>query len=137
MGSIFYKVSKTAFIGLLAVLFVWYFALPSLILFLKEDSIINYSKMKSKDGRIPPPLITVCPGNVDSTIGWKTDLHPPGKFAFPFYEKICPNLIGSELISCIDNSTFTLKETILEYLGMVVPSYTMDVVLRGWESVIR
>ena len=88
-----------------------YFGLPSWERYLEEKTVVTSAE---KDlGGIPAPMVTVCPLNSNTVMGYKNNSLTLHKFLTSevVYE-ICKGLEGVDIVHCVENKTLNLSDGI-------------------------
>ena len=108
----FARFCKLCFIALLFIIFLKYFGFPSLGLYLKKGVMTTTTTEEAADDKVEAPAITICPQNKESNFGWKNSLGSRRLHnGMSFLGIFCSGLEGSELVSCINNNTYSIVES--------------------------
>ena len=108
-----WKISlRLAFIACLLVVFINYFALPSVTKYLDAGVIREESFTRRTSGDWPS--LTICRYDKESTMGWKNRRHFGERGDESWIDQFCgePNTID-EAFSCFQKGTFSLSETVI------------------------
>jgi hypothetical protein len=113
MGTQFLVLCKLVFIISLFLIFFFNFGLPSFEMFMKKGVFIRVSKDTSLDSKLTSPAITFCAGNLDHENGWKNFSQSLSLDKNSVYGNVCQGKEDDQLVSCIDDRTYTFDEAIL------------------------
>ena len=111
----FYSVIKLCFVVLLLISFLLLMAWPSLLKFLAGGVIIEVSRVpKQKNGKpqlqeLESPALTFCAKNLSS---WK-DGFATKDITTSNVAANCGNVSMEELMNCIQEKTFSIKDTVI------------------------
>ena len=125
------RIFKLSFIAMLVSVFIIKFALPSFKMY--KDAGVVVEKYSTRRKHTDSPTITFCAVNANY-MGWKddsigmVDLYDPWK-------KVCNNATTVEsAMSCINNKTFNLTETINSHPDPT--EMTLDMNEEVWTSYV-
>ena len=104
-------VVKVGFAITLFGVFVGLFALPNISKYLDDESMVIESH-KSPTEAIAAPLVTLCPNNPRSALGWKDD--NLSMSTSDFFASVCGGVLGDPA-ECVRDKTYSLEESIFQY----------------------
>ena len=113
MWTQFLALCKFIFIISLFLVFFYNFGLPSFEMYMRKGVIVRVSKDTSLDSKLASPAITFCAGNLEYESGWKNSSQSLSLGDNSIYGNICPGKEDDQLLSCIDDETYTFDEVIL------------------------
>ena len=122
------------FIHSLFTTFLYYFGIPALKEYLKEEVFVKISKDSSTDGTVPAPAVTVCAVNPETGLGWKSE--STVQSSENGYGG-CEGLDGKEFVDCVNALAYDIEDIVVtspyskEYTAAEIVSTDLTVAMKG------